>query len=103
MSPTKSMIAVLFALGSAAALAQNGAQQQAQPPTGKPVSDSASYGPVLNPQSSPATPPPPTRPARSRPFMPRCGRWPPKRRPRARPTTSIGPLAVTWTAMSARR
>lgn len=55
MSPTKSLIAVLFALGSAAALAQ----QQAQPPTGKPVSDSASYGPVLNPQSSPAVPAPP--------------------------------------------
>ncbi len=53
MSPTKSMIALLFALGSASALAQNAAGQQ--PPTGKPVSDSASYGPVLNPQSPPAT------------------------------------------------
>ncbi len=54
MSPTKSIIAVLFALGSAGALAQNGAQSPQQPPTGKPVSDSATYGPVLNPQSAPA-------------------------------------------------
>lgn len=53
MSPTKSMIAVLFALGSAGALAQDGAAPQ--PPTGKPVSDSASFGPVLNPPSTPAT------------------------------------------------
>jgi hypothetical protein len=59
MSPIQSMIALLFALGSAGALAQNGAQQQ-QPPTGKPVSDSASYGPVLNPQSPPATTQQPT-------------------------------------------
>ena len=50
MSPIKSMIALLFALGSTGALAQNGAT--AQPPTGKPVSDSASYGPVLNPQAA---------------------------------------------------
>ena len=48
MRPIQSVIAVLFALGSAAALAQN--QVPAQPPTGKPVDDSASYGPVLNPQ-----------------------------------------------------
>lgn len=48
MRPIQSMIAVLFALGSAAALAQN--QAPAQPPTGKPVDDSATYGPVLNPQ-----------------------------------------------------
>lgn len=54
MSPIQSMIAVLFALGSAAALAQNGAAPQ--PPTGKPVDDSATYGPVLNPQQpTPAT------------------------------------------------
>jgi hypothetical protein len=53
------MIAVLFALGSAGALAQNGAAPQ--PPTGKPVNDSASYGPVLNPQAPPATSGQPTR------------------------------------------
>jgi hypothetical protein len=53
MSPIKSMIAVLFALGSAGALAQNAALPQ--PPTGKPVSDSATYGPVLDPQAPPAT------------------------------------------------
>lgn len=53
MSPTKSMIALLFALGSSGALAQNTVSPQ--PPTGKPVSDSASYGPVLNPQTPPAT------------------------------------------------
>lgn len=56
MSPIKSMIALLFALGSAGALAQNAAQPQQQPPTGKPVSDSATFGPVLNPQApTPAT------------------------------------------------
>lgn len=54
MSLIQSMIAMLFALGSAGALAQNGGQQQ-QPPTGKPVDDSATYGPVLNPQTPPAT------------------------------------------------
>lgn len=59
MSPIKSMIAVLFALGSAGALAQNGAQPQ-QPPTGKPVDDSATYSPVLNPQTPPATTEQPT-------------------------------------------
>lgn len=54
MKPIQSMIAVLFALGSASALAQNAATPQ--PTTGKPVSDSASYGPVLGPQSpTPAT------------------------------------------------
>ena len=54
MSPIQSMIAVLFALGSATALAQNAATPQ--PPTGKPVDDSATYGPVLNPQGpTPAT------------------------------------------------
>lgn len=53
MSPIQSMIAVLFALGSAGALAQN--QAPAQPPTGKPVDDSAVFGPVLNPQAPPAT------------------------------------------------
>jgi hypothetical protein len=59
MNPTKSMIAVLFALGSAGALAQDGAAPQ--PPTGKPVSDSATYGPVLHPQQpTPATTQQPT-------------------------------------------
>jgi len=59
MRPIQSMIAVLFALGSAAALAQN--QPPAQPPTGKPVDDSATYGPVLNPQQpTPATTQQPT-------------------------------------------
>lgn len=59
MRPIQSMIAVLFALGSAAALAQN--QVPAQPPTGKPVDDSATYGPVLNPQQpTPATTQQPT-------------------------------------------
>lgn len=58
MSPIKSMIAVLFALGSAGALAQN--QATPQPPTGKPVSDSAVFGPVLNPQTPPATTQQPT-------------------------------------------
>ncbi|MFN3789940.1 hypothetical protein [Massilia sp.] len=59
MSPIQSMIALLFALGSAGALAQNVAAQQ--PPTGKPVDDSASYGPVLNPQQpTPATTQQPT-------------------------------------------
>lgn len=53
MRPIPSLIAVLLAFGSAGALAQNTAAPQ--PPTGKPVSDSASYGPVLNPQDSPAT------------------------------------------------
>ena len=59
MSPIKSMIALLFALGSAGALAQN--QATPQPPTGKPVSDSATYGPVLNPPSTPATAGQPTQ------------------------------------------
>jgi len=60
MSPIQSMIAVLFALGSATALAQNGATPQ--PPTGKPVDDSAAYGPVLNPQQpTPATTRQPTQ------------------------------------------
>lgn len=59
MRPIQSMIAVLFALGSATALAQN--QVPAQPPTGKPVDDSATYGPVLNPQQpTPATTQQPT-------------------------------------------
>lgn len=59
MRPIQSMIAVLFALGSATALAQN--QAPAQPPTGKPVDDSATYGPVLNPQQpTPATTQQPT-------------------------------------------
>ncbi|MCC2954598.1 hypothetical protein LK542_03090 [Massilia sp. IC2-477] len=61
MRPTKSMIALLLALGSSCALAQNGASPQ--PPTGKPVSDSASYGPVLNPQTPPATTQQPTQAA----------------------------------------
>ena len=55
MRPIQSMIALLFALGSTGALAQNAAPLPQQPPTGKPVSDSASYGPVLNPQTPPAT------------------------------------------------
>ena len=59
MSPIKSMIALVFALGSSCALAQNGAAPQ--PPTGKPVSDSASYGPVLNPPTPPATTAQPTQ------------------------------------------
>lgn len=59
MSPIQSMIALLFALGSAGALAQN--QAVPQPPTGKPVDDSATYGPVLNPQQpTPATTQQPT-------------------------------------------
>jgi len=53
MSPSKSMIALLFALGSAGALAQN--QATPQPPASKPVDDSASYGPVLNPPTPSAT------------------------------------------------
>lgn len=55
MRPIPSMIAVLLALGSAGALAQNQPPLPQQPPTGKPVSNSASYGPVLNPQTPPAT------------------------------------------------
>lgn len=58
MSPTKSMIAVLFALGAAGALAQG--QVSPKPPASKPVDDSASYGPVLNPQTPPATTAQPT-------------------------------------------
>ena len=54
MSPVKSMIAVLFALGAAGALAQN--QVAPPPPPSKPVDDSATYGPVLGPQPVPATP-----------------------------------------------
>ncbi|QOY95776.1 hypothetical protein IM543_08050 [Massilia sp. UMI-21] len=61
MSPIKSMIAVLFALGSAGALAQNAAPAMPPPPTGKPVDDSAAYGPVLDPQSMPATTERPSR------------------------------------------
>jgi len=48
MRPIHSMLAALLVLGSAGALAQN------QPPPSKPVDDSASYGPVLNPQTPPA-------------------------------------------------
>jgi hypothetical protein len=51
MSPIKSMLAVLFALGSAGALAQN--QASPTPPPSKPV-DSATYGPVLHPQQAPS-------------------------------------------------
>jgi hypothetical protein len=47
------MIAVLFALASASALAQN--QVSPTPPPSKPV-DSATYGPVLDPPAPPATP-----------------------------------------------
>ena len=60
MRPTQSTIAVLFALGCASALAQN--QPALTPTPSKPV-DSATYGPVLNPQSTPApTPTPPATP-----------------------------------------
>lgn len=52
MRPMHSMIAVLFALGTASALAQT--QTSPKPPASKPVDDSASYGPVLNPQTPPA-------------------------------------------------
>ncbi|MFC0250822.1 hypothetical protein [Massilia consociata] len=48
MSPRKSVIALLFALGSASALAQSPASPTPVP--SKPV-DSATFGPVLNPQS----------------------------------------------------
>lgn len=51
MSPIKSMLAVLFALSSASAAAQN--QASPTPPPSKPV-DSATYGPVLDPQAAPA-------------------------------------------------
>ncbi len=53
MRPIHSMIAVLFAVGTASALAQT--QASPKPPASKPVDDSASYGPVLNPQAPPAT------------------------------------------------
>lgn len=53
MRPTHSMIAVLFALGTASALAQT--QTSPRPPASKPVDDSASYGPVLNPQAPTAS------------------------------------------------
>ena len=59
MSPIKSMIAVLFALGAASAPAQDKAALTPTP--GKPA-DSATYGPVLNPQASPATPATPATP-----------------------------------------
>jgi hypothetical protein len=52
MSPTKSMLALLFALGSTGALAQDQATQTPVPP--KPA-NSPTYGPVLNPQAAPAT------------------------------------------------
>ena len=48
MRSIHSMIAALLVLGSTGALAQN------QPPASKPIDDSASYGPVLNPQTPPA-------------------------------------------------
>ncbi|NNG23826.1 hypothetical protein [Telluria aromaticivorans] len=62
MSPIKSTIAVLFALGSASALAQN---QATLTPTPSKPADSATYGPVLNPQATPA--PAPTPPAAPQP------------------------------------
>ncbi len=58
MRPIHSMIAVLFAVASASTLAQN--QATPQPPASKPVDDSASYGPVLNPPTPPATTAQPT-------------------------------------------
>lgn len=66
MSPIKSLIAVLFALGSAGALAQDQAAPAATPPTPTPtptptpVLGGASYGPVLDPR-------PPTRATTERP------------------------------------
>lgn len=60
MSPIKSTIAVLFALGSASALAQD--QPTLTPTPSKPVG-SATYGPVLNPQAAPRpAPAPPAAP-----------------------------------------
>jgi len=53
MRPIHSMIAMLLVAGAASALAQN--QVSPPPPASKPVDDSASYGPVLNPQAPPAT------------------------------------------------
>ncbi len=58
MRPIHSMIALLFALNAAGALAQT--QISPRPPASKPVDDSASYGPVLNPQTPPATTAQPT-------------------------------------------
>lgn len=46
MSPIQSLITVLFALGSAGALAQD--QAAPVPPTSTPVAGGASYGPVLD-------------------------------------------------------
>lgn len=57
MSPIKSTIAMLFALGSASVLAQN---QATLTPTPSKPADSATYGPVLDPQ---AVPPAPAAPA----------------------------------------
>jgi len=56
MSPIQSLIAVLFTLASSSALAQNATAPQ--PPTGKPVNDSATFGPVLHPEAPAATAPP---------------------------------------------
>src|SRR5215207_6366837 len=51
MSPIQSMIAVLFALGSAGALAQDGAQLEQQPPTGQPTSTSTQAAGEARPQA----------------------------------------------------
>lgn len=59
MRPIQSLIAVLFALGSAGALAQD----QAAPTAPAPVLDGPSYGPVLDPR--PATRATTERPTRA--------------------------------------
>ena len=54
-SSMRSMLAVLFALGSASAPAQN--QAAPTPPPSKPA-NSATFGPVLHPQQAPTVPQP---------------------------------------------
>lgn len=97
MSLIKSTIAVLLALGSASALAQN--QPALTPTPSKPV-DSATYGPVLDPQAAarpaPAAPasPQPAGEARPQAQEERAGQPPASKPLEVDPSARPAPQAV---------
>lgn len=92
MHPIPSMLAMLLALGSASALAQNGATPT--PPPSKPV-DSPTYGPVLNPQA-PASPASPQQAGEARPQAQeeRAGQPPTSKHTEVDPSARPAPASV---------
>ena len=93
MSPIKSTLAMLFALGSASVLAQN---QATLTPTPSKPADSASYGPVLGPQPATASPaePAPVGDARPQAQEERAGQPPTSKHNEVDPSARPAPQPV---------